>query len=154
MTESDLRWRLRQLPRDIEPTRDLWPAIHAGIEHRPTRTPRRWLGGFAIAASVLLAAGLFWRGAGSGAPMEAESAAATIVASESRAITLEYQAALRQFDGAPIAAQMNQSLSTLDRSVIAIQRAISEDPDSIFLLEQLRKTYSRRLALTQRAVTT
>jgi len=40
--------------------------------------------------------------------------------------------------GAPIAAQMSR-LSTLDRSVIAIQRAISEDPDSIFLLEQLRR---------------
>jgi len=88
MTESDLRWRLRQLPREIEPARDLWPAIHAGIERRPARTPRRWLGGFAIAAPCCWP-GLFWRGASPGRTDGGESAAATIVASESRAITLE-----------------------------------------------------------------
>ena len=78
---------------------------------------------------------------------------ARIVASESRAITDEYQAALQQYDGAAIAPQLRFSLGELDRSVVQIKRAIAADPQSVFLLQQLRKTYSRRLALTQRAVT-
>lgn len=152
MTETDLRWQLRQLPREIEPTRELWPGILAGIERPPVRSRRAWFAGFAMAASVLLAAGLFWKASPSMAPPPTPDITARIVSSESRAITTEYQAALRQFDGAPIAAPMSESLGELDRSVVQIQSAIAADPDSLFLLQQLRKTYSRRLALTQRAI--
>ena len=65
----------------------------------------------------------------------------------------EPQAALRQFDGVPMPAQVEPSLKTLDHSVVQIQRAIAADPKSVYLLDQLRRTYSRRLELTQRAVT-
>jgi hypothetical protein len=36
---------------------------------------------------------------------------------------------------------------------VQIRRAIAADPGSVFLLEQLRRTYELRLDLTQRAVT-
>ena len=155
MTETDLRWQLRQLPRDIEPGRDLWPGIAQAIEGRQAQRPARgswaWL---AMAASVVLAAGLFWKSRPvESLPVTAMPAAAFIVATESRAITHEYQAALRQYKGAPIPASLQPGLGDLDKSVAQIQRAIAVDPDSVFLLEQLRKTYSRRLELTQRAVT-
>lgn len=152
MSEIDLRWRLRQLPREIGPTRDLWPAIQATIERRPVHRSLRSLSAVAIAASVLLAGGLFWNGFGSDTSVTTPDVTAKIVSSESRAITDEYQAALRQFEGAPIAPQLSPSLSALDRSVAQIQSAIVADPHSVFLLQQLRRTYSRRLALTQRAV--
>jgi hypothetical protein len=152
MTETDLRWQLRQLPHELEPSRDLWPGILSGIERRPAHAPRRWMSGFAMAASLLLAAGLFWKASGPVAPQAPPDMTARIVSSQSRAITSEYRAALRQYEGAPIAAPMSQGLGELDRSVAQIQRAITANPDSLFLLEQLRKTYSRRLALTQRAV--
>ena len=130
MTETDLRWRLRQLPRDIEPAADLWPGIAAAIGRQPAQRTHRWLlSSLAMAASVLL------------------------VATESRAITDEYQAALRQYRGAPVPEAIEPTLGELDRSVAQIQRAIARDPDSVFLLEQLRRTYSTRLALTRRAVT-
>jgi hypothetical protein len=153
MSETDLRWQLRQLPSEIEPTRDLWPGIQAGIERRPLHTPRRWLSGLAMAASLLLAAGLVWKASGPGAPAAADDVTAKIVNGESRAVTDEYQAALRQFQGAPIDARIKPSLRELDRSVVQIKRAIAADPDSVFLLQQLRKTYSLRLTLTQRAAT-
>jgi hypothetical protein len=151
MTETDLRWQLRQLPREIEPARDLWPDIAARIERRPANTPRRWLAGLAIAASLLLSAGLVWR-------MQPSQATATdpdavIVKAKARAISDEYQAALRQYQGAPMAPEYSASLQSLDQSLVEIHRAIAADPRSVFLLEQLQKTYSRRLALTQRAVT-
>ena len=153
MKEIDLRWQLRQLPREMEPARELWPAIEAAIGHRRARAPARWMLGLAMAASVLLAAGLFWKESSDSPPVSTEQLEARIVSQESRAITHEYQSALQQYDGAPIAAEMSPSLTALDRSVAQIQSAIAADPDSVFLLEQLRKTYSMRLALTQRAVT-
>lgn len=153
MTESDLRWRLRQLPRDIEPDRDLWQGIAARIEAQPVRrAPRRWWTSLALAASVLLAVGLGWQLRP--APVAAPQADATgrLVAREARAMTLEYEAALRQFQGAPVPDALAGSLHTLDQSAVQIRQAIHADPESVYLLQQLRKTYSRRLALTQRAV--
>jgi hypothetical protein len=144
---------LRQLPREVELTRDLWPAIEAGIRRQsPSRyAAARWPIALASAASLLLAAGLFWRTGASTAPAAPAPVEARIVSTEARAITDEYQAALRQLDGAPVAPQVEPSLAALDRSVAQIQSAIVADPDSVFLLDQLRRTYARRLELTQRA---
>ena len=46
------------------------------------------------------------------------------------------------------------ALHALDQSAAEIRHAIATDPQARFLLEQLRRTYARRLALTQRAVMT
>ncbi|HYC70171.1 MAG TPA: hypothetical protein VEB66_03130 [Opitutaceae bacterium] len=59
---DDLRDRLAALPREIHPSRDLWPALHGRIA---TPRPRRarladYFVPFAIAASVALAALGFW----------------------------------------------------------------------------------------------
>ena len=152
MKETDLRWQLRQLPRELEPGHDLWPGIAAGIARPPLQRPRRWPAALAAAASVLLAAGLFVRANAPAPGPEAPPPQARLVSTEARAISDEYQAALSQFEGAPVAPQVAPSLSTLDRSVAQIQSALVADPDSVFLLEQLRRTYSRRLELTRRAV--
>ena len=100
----------------------------------------------------MLAAGLYWRADAGPAPAVEGRLEARIVSSEARAITDEYQAALRQFEGAPVAPQVAPSIATLDRSVAQIQSAIAADPDSVFLLEQLRRTYNQRLELTQRSL--
>jgi len=153
MTETDLRWRLRQLPRDIEPECDLWQGIAARIEARPARRPSRrgWMS-LAMAASVVLALGLGWqlRPASVAAPQADPTG--RLVAREAKAMTLEYEAALRQFQGAPVPDALAGSLHTLDQSAAQIRAAIHADPESVYLLQQLRKTYSRRLTLTQRAV--
>jgi hypothetical protein len=151
MKETDLRWQLRQLPRELEPAADLWPGIVAGITRPPLRRPRRWPAALAVAASVLLAAGLVLRASAPAPGPEAPPLEAKIVSTEARAISDEYQAALEQFEGAPVATPLAPSISELDRSVTQIQSALVADPDSVFLLEQLRRTYSRRLELTRRA---
>lgn len=159
MSETEVLWQLRQLPRELEPGRDLWPAIAAGLagQHAPRRP--RWLVPLALAASLLITAGLVGRAQLQGpAPLdtpraEADAISSVVVRSEARAVTDEYQAALRQFQGAPMPADVQPTLKALDRSVVQIQRAIAADPDSLFLLGQLRRTYSTRLALTQRAST-
>jgi hypothetical protein len=155
MKETDLRWQLRQLPRELEPERDLWPAIEAGIRREPLvpARRRRWPAALAAAATLQLAGGLYWRAGDSTPAPTTEQIEARVVSAEARAITKHYQAAIRQFDGAPLPAQVEPSIAALDRSVAQIQSAIVADPDSVFLLEQLRRTYDRRLQLTQRAVT-
>jgi len=153
MTETDLRWRLRQLPRDIEPDRDLWQGIAERIQARPVRrAPKHWWTSLAMAASVLLAVGLGWqlRPAPSAAPQP--DLKGRLVVREAKVMTIEYEAALRQFHGAPVPDAVAGSLHTLDQSAAQIRQAIHADPESVYLLQQLRKTYSRRLALTQRAV--
>src|SRR5690606_15579337 len=58
MTDHELRWQLRQLPRDIEPARDLWPDIAARLQQAPVRRRRPWLAVLSLAACLCLAVGL------------------------------------------------------------------------------------------------
>jgi hypothetical protein len=150
--DADLRWQLRQLPREIAPDRDLWPGIAAGIESPRRRHPSRWLIGLAMAASLVLAVGVWMRMAPTRHEATAPDLTAQVVRAEAHSITRQYQAALRELDGAPVPASLAPSLQTLDQSAAQIRQAIAADPDSVFLLHQLQKTYSRRLALTQRAM--
>ncbi len=83
--ERDLLEQAAALPRRIEPERDLWPRIEAGLDNtdsgtfarsepamadadRLPRTPGqkiRWLAPLALAASLALAVGIgYWAGAG------------------------------------------------------------------------------------------
>jgi hypothetical protein len=161
---DELRWALRGLRRDIPPGRDLWPGIVERLERldkpeEPTSSARRiatsrrrnrFVPSIALAASLALAVGLSWQqrpapGAGT------DSAAARLISAEAEAMTLEYQAALREVEGAtPARSPANPALQELDRSAAQIRTALTRDPDARFLLDRLQHTYERRLQLTQR----
>ena len=150
MDENELRWQLRQLPRELDPPRDLWPGIAARLQAPAPRRRRPWLGLLAMAACLCVAVGVafYLRGPVAPAPgLEAE-----LVQREAEALTREYEAALREFEGAPLPAPLAPALATLDDSAAEIREALSEQPGSARLLDQLKRTYTRRLALTQRAV--
>ena len=153
MTDSDLRWRLRQLPREIAPERDLWPGIAARLPGARTRRAAPWRSGLAIAASLLVAFGAWRLSAPAVQAPQADATTERIVQAEARAMDLEYRAALSQFDRMPIPPDLVPSLATLDRSVADIRNALARDTDSVLLLEQLQRAYSRRLELTQRVAT-
>jgi uncharacterized membrane protein YccC len=105
-----------------------------------------------MAASLVLAVGIAIRVA----PLHREAASpdltAQVVRQEAHSMTRQYQAALRELEGAPMPSSLKPSLQTLDQSAAQIRQAIAADPDSVFLLHQLQRTYARRLALTQRAI--
>lgn len=149
MTDNDLRWRLRQLPREIEPARDLWPGIAARLQPPAARRRRPWLAVMSLAACLCLAVGLavMLRPAPAGGP----DLSAELVQREAEAMTLEYQAALSEMQDAPIPTPLAPALATLDESALEIRAALAARPGSAQLLDQLKRTYSRRLALTQRA---
>ena len=78
-----------------------------------------------------------------------------LIQREAAAMTRDYTGALAQMDAqAKASADYAPALHALDQSAAEIRHAIATDPQARFLLEQLRRTYARRLALTQRAVMT
>jgi hypothetical protein len=158
MTETSYRWQLRQLPREREPSRDLWTGIAAAIArpHRAAHAPRG--SGWRTAASALAASlvlGAF--GLGLAKPRLLETVGlrrATpehqLVLKEAAAIRKQYQVELRQFRNKPVPTDITPALIELDQSADNIMVALNSHPDAVFLLDQLRRTYARRLQLTQR----
>ena len=158
--DATLRLQLRSLRRDIAPGADLWPGIAARIaEPRrqvPPRSGAQRYAPWALAASLLLAVGVAWKMQPPPAATDlVPSVEARLLAGEADAMTREYQAALRELEAATpgrTAARPEQPvLRELDRSAKQIRTALERDPDARFLLERLRKTYTLRLELTQRA---
>lgn len=161
---DDLRWKLRGLRRDIPPGRDLWPGIVERLEklEKPeepsgnawriasSRRRNRFVPTIALAASLALAVGLSWQQRASVDP--ASDPGAQLISAEAEAMTLEYQAALRELQGAtpPRATANSPALQELDRSAAQIRTALTRDPEARFLLDRLQHTYARRLELTQR----
>ena len=165
--ENDrLRWQLKGLRQDTPPTRDLWPGIAARIAGLPqpaadtpageagtirrtttwTRAAPRRLMPWAMAASMLLAVGFLWQATHLTSPQE------PLIRKEAAQLTRDYQGALAQIQGAEAHPELGGALQELDRSAEEILAALDRAPNTRFLLEQLRRTYAKRLALTQRAM--
>lgn len=151
-----MRWQLRALRRDQPPSRDLWPGIAARLQPPATVVPARsrWIAPVALAATLVIAIGAsgLWR---EGVPSLQPSAQppVTLVQREAAGLARQYDAAISEVaiaQPAPSPAEQS-TIHELDRSLSLIHYAISQDPDSRLLLDQLRRTYSHRLALAQRA---
>lgn len=156
--DATLRWQLRALRRDIQPQGDLWPGIAARLAATPQQEAQvgrkarvRRFAPWAMAASVLLAAGLVWQlnpadpVPGQGNPLIRQQAVS---------MTLDYENALARLQQAGTHPEMAPAFGDLDRGAAQILGAIDRDPEARFLLDQLRRTYARRLELTRRAVLT
>ncbi|MFC3550952.1 hypothetical protein ACFOLC_07955 [Lysobacter cavernae] len=146
-----LRWQLRALRGDVAPSQDLWPAIAARLPSQPVpvRRSRPWRVPAALAATLVLALGVagVWRGAGG----DVDSARpVTLVQREADGMQRHYQAAIQEMAPTQTPAVLQPAFDELDRNATLILDALAHDPNSRLLLEQLRRTYARRLALTQR----
>lgn len=155
--DDALRWQLQALRRDIPPPHDLWPDIATRIASVPqqpadTRRRSRSLMPWALAASVLLAVGFVWQLM----PVTGQQAVEgnPLIRQQAVSMTLEYEGALARMEQAGTHPEMHSALGDLDRSAAQILTAIDHDPEARFLLDQLRRTYARRLQLTQRATMT
>lgn len=86
---------------------------------------------------------------------DAQTTPASLVQREADGMTRQYQAAMREIE--PVSQQavaLKPAFDELDRNTALILDAMAHDPDSRLLLEQLRRTYARRLALAQRVAYT
>ena len=157
LNDDALRWQLQALRRDIPPSHDLWPGIATRIAATPGQAAgpsrrARTLTPWALAASVLLAVGFVWQMMPEAGlrPVEGNP----LIRQQAVAMTLEYEGALARMEQAGTHPEMKPALGDLDRSAAQILTAIDHDPEARFLLDQLRRTYARRLQLTQRATMT
>ena len=163
-----LRWELRALRQDVAPANDLWPAIAhrlastPQVKPAPVAAPRsawRRFAPLATAASLALAIGIAWQlrpvQTPAGVPAS-NDAHGQLIAKEADAMTLEYQAALKVLGAdrsAGVPQTASKELQVLDQSAAQIRTALARDPSARFLLNQLQRTYTRRLELTQRLAT-
>jgi len=152
-----LRWQLRAMRRDEAPERDLWAGIAERIQAQPRQVaPQRprWLTPVAMAATLVLAVGMvgLWRSGAEvpGNPGTPAAQSETLVQLEAQGMRRQYQAAMIEVGPGRPPAELQPAFDELDRNATLILDALAHDPNSRLLLEQLRRTYARRLALAQR----
>lgn len=163
---DSLRWQLRALRQDQAPTTDLWPGIAERLQPRDIRSRRqpRWVGGLALAASLLLVVGTaVWlkpAPVGTSVPVAATQGHPAdpalrdgLMLTEAEHMSREYQAAVRELDTQPLPPALAPTLDEIDRNAGIILDALRQDPTSPRLLKQLRRTYERRIELMRRAYT-
>lgn len=175
MSEFELRRRLQALKTERQPERDLWPAIAAQLQNpswRPARAPRRVMLPWAAAASVAIAvvAGI-WLASHLGDLTAARQQDAIVAervpmaAPVGRALLLgEARAMQASFDGAIAAAtaarelgghrggngrELESAARELDAAAAQLNAALAQAPDAAYLIELLKRTHERRLALAR-----
>lgn len=159
--DDDLRFALRGLRQDVTPGSDLWPGIAAQLEPRALqvtpirmarRRPSRWQS-LAMAAAVAVIAVLGMHMTPMlDAPQPVVVPSHAPLRAEAVRMTRSYQIALERMQSSgtmPVA--LAPAVQDLDQSAAQILEAIDRDPRSRRLLQTLRYTYDRRLALTRQA---
>jgi hypothetical protein len=159
MNEFELRRQLRALATERAPARDLWPAIAAGLPPRDAAPAasswrRRHWAGWVMAASLAGMMVLLW-------PLQlapptpepgvhtVRSEAPTPLLWQAMALRLEYSIAIAQLADTPLPPELRPAVRELKESEQALREALRANPESTFLLGQLRRTYEQQLRLSQ-----
>jgi hypothetical protein len=162
-SDLDLRWRLRQLPKERDVPANAWDALEAKLQsavqvsEHGSRKPRTRWPAFALAVSVVVIAMLavpLWMKQSKVAPVDLQ---AQMMSRQVDFMSLEYQAALQELDHADAQGKLANSadhseLKLLDSSAEQIRHAIMQNPNATYLLDMLRRTYMQRLQITQRLI--
>jgi hypothetical protein len=165
MDELELRRALRDMRREREPRRELWPGIAAAIATGGTArgTARRpaWLP-LAMAASIVAALVLLWPATVDQRPGEivAEAPAepspapgieARALLRQADSMSVEFRVVLAQLADAPLPPELRAIARELRDSEQLLREALRQQPESRYLLGQLRRNYEQQLRLSQLA---
>lgn len=148
---SEFEWRrgMRELGGPVQPQRDLWAGIAARIEAEQAAAPavpprRRWLAPLALAASVLVAAAAFVHMLSLQRTQDAPS--------DYRADTAlpALQRADAQLKAVPNRdPRLAGAVIEVDAATRQLQQSLQEQPDAVFLVGLLNRTYERRVKLAR-----
>ena len=152
--ETFLRSHLRDLPRSIEPARDLWPPIEARLA--PRRRPRRVL--YQLAAAIVLVAMssvVTWLLVRRNAPPVVVVAAAPVdrdgLARLARAGDVMEEGLGSSGLAPETRAVLVRNLVVIDSAIAECQRALDADPGSPVLAGLLRAAHRQRVEFLQQA---
>jgi len=156
---------LHSVPREIEPGRDLWPAIESRLTPHSRRRAPAWALQVAaavilVAASSLITAGLVRRDAATTARVAAPAATSPVVPAafgRGRALGVGYETARRQLAadlgqrlaGMPPSARLKleANLAEMHRAAEEINAALARQPGDPLLEELLLNTYQDELGV-------
>ncbi len=161
MNDDKLSAALKKLPRDVQPERDLWPAIAGRIGRKPRTVRPLW--SYGLAASLLVAVGAASLWSAFGVHQKAGTPAET-VASGGNSADNAYFAERAAFAENSVQSAANLSPETkavilknlhiIEGSMQDIQAALDKDPTNPrlrALLFDLYQNEARLLAATQQA---
>jgi hypothetical protein len=156
---------LRSLPREVEPGRDLWPAIESRLDARSTRRRPAWALQAAaavvlVASSSLVTAVLVRHEGASSMGLAARTTAVPVVPAvygRARMLDAGYEAARRQLAadieqrlaGMPDSARLKleANLAEMHRAAQEINAALARQPGDPLLEELLLNTYQDELGV-------
>jgi hypothetical protein len=157
MTDSNLDLRLTRLPREIQPARDLWPAIEAATSGRHRRD---WRLGLGLAAGIAVLAISVFVALRPQAPLPATAAIPALMSDRDPA-SLRTRAALAQSFQAELAhlpkatqARLWQDLDLIRSARADIRRALDANPQSPLLRDLLADTWQQELDFYANVATT
>ena len=148
MNEFEWRRQMRELRQPLPPQRDLWMSIDAALDDAEAsrvpmvtaqplpakNSPRRWLLGAGLAASLLLATGIAWH------LNQVRTTAATTTIANAAAPSTKWKPSDPRLAGAAI---------ELDAARMELQQAIQQSPDSVGLQRILARTEQQQTQLRQ-----
>ena len=145
--DQQLNEELRNLRKDIPPSRDLWPGIEHAINSNTIAVPKP----LAVAASILLVVSIaFSGGLYFSRPQPDGQAMASLVAMlqseherNKQALLVEYQ------DQTALAPDWEEQMQQLEQAEEAIYEALREDPENIELLKILRQVQTKQIDLIE-----
>ncbi|MBC3766844.1 hypothetical protein [Neptunicella marina] len=143
--EQDLRNKIDQLDKNMQPQRDLWTGIEVALSEQHTTKKKPYL---AIAASVMVVGLVGWLGLKS-----------DIVADNSpqlvQTLTQQHQQQMQGLlvtyaDAPALTNDWQQQLDELDRAADAIKQALAKDPNNPALLKMLQQVYQQQIDLVEK----
>ena len=148
--EHILQKKLDELPREIQPRRDLWPGIDLALEDQAHRTgkPGRWT---AIAASVAVFGllGLLMLNDVSDPNTQVDKLS-QLVSSVSEQHEKQKQFLLTTYEQQPaLTDNWKEQLNELDNAASVIKSALEEDPGDANLIRMLQQIYQQQIKLIQ-----
>jgi predicted anti-sigma-YlaC factor YlaD len=148
------------------PSPEVWRAISAHVDHNTSAPQSRWFTRLAAAAALLMVLGSAawfglsreWRGGDEGATSElARSAASELQLAEQHyqnAITALEQLTVDKDNALDpsVAAEIAQSLASIDRAIDDSRAALKSEPDSFVAQTSLLEALRMKVALLQETV--
>ncbi|XOV80571.1 MAG: hypothetical protein ACFHVJ_06375 [Aestuariibacter sp.] len=156
--EHKLKQQLADLPREMQPDKDLWSGIDIALTTREHEQPQQKkiqnnVLAFkqqyvALAASILVVATLSWQLL-TPAPQQFEPERLVNALTEQH---IQQKSALLASYSETQAATANwqQQLDELEQAGEAIRAALKEDPDNVALMKMLQHTYQQQIDLIEK----